>query len=265
MTDKCAWFINLSDDEHAAQAAARQLKPYGLPIRGQRWPQGLAWLAAAQEAASANAAVVLVFGPASRYADPILRRDLALFRLRLHTQLGRPLNGFTVLGGDAPDPGAAPDAPPPPVHPAVLDDWTPLPAAGWPAKVVARAHAPSAPAWPIALGLHAHERLGVWLETHPQPGHTAPGALLGVAGHGAKIDFHAVGPKGGLPASTDNQYELKGVQFTAADTAFEAWALRNAIGPDERYYTRLDGDPDLLAIGTLPDGEPRDVSLIRLG
>ncbi|WP_322997250.1 hypothetical protein [Castellaniella sp.] len=258
MTEKCAWFINLSDDEHAAQAAALQLKPYGLPIRGQRWPQGLAWLAAAQEAASANAAVTVVFGLASRYADPALRRDLALFRLMLQTQAGHAINGFTLLTDDTPD---APQAMP---GLAVLDDWTPL-SAGWPAKLIARAHAPIAPRWPAQLGLHAHERLGVWLETHPQPGHTASGALVGVAGNQAKIDFHAVGPKGGLPSTTDNQYELRGLQFTVADTAFEAWGLRNLIPADERYYVRLEGDPDLLAIGSLPDGEPDDVALIRLG
>lgn len=258
MTEKCAWFINLSDDEHAAQAAAQQLKPYGLPIRGQRWPQGLTWLAATQEAASANAAVIVIFGPASRYADPALRRDLAMFRLMLQTQTGRAINGFTLLTGDAP---ATPQAT---SRMAILDDWTPLPE-GWPAKLVARAHAPITPSWPVQLGLHAHERLGVWLAAHPQPGHTSPGALVGVAGEQSKIDFHAVGPKGNLPVNTDNQYELRGLQFTVADTAFEAWGLRNPIPADARYYVRLEGDPDLLAIGSLPDGEPDDVTLIRLG
>ena len=258
MTDKCAWFINLSDDENLAQAAAQQLRPYGLPVKGQRWPQGLTWLAAAQEAAGAHAAVIVVIGSAQRFADPDLRRDLALFRLMLHSQTGHAVNGFTLLNGD-PAPAAEHTA-----ALAILDDWEPL-SGNWPARLVARAHAPIAPAWPVHLGLHAHERLGVWLETHPHAGQTANGALVGVSGHDAKIDFHAVGPKGGLPSSTDNHYELKGLQFTAANAAFEAWGLRNPVSPDERYYVRLEGDPDLIALGTLPDGELQDVTLIRLG
>ena len=258
MTQKCAWFINLSDDETVAQAAAQQLRPYGLPVQGQRWPQDLSWLAAAQEAAAAQAAVIVVIGSAQRFAEPALRRSLALFRLMLHSQAGQALNGFTLLTGE-PAPASGQPAPL-----AILDDWQPL-SGNWPARLVARAHAPQAPAWPVQLGLYAHERLGVWLETHPHPGQTADGALVGVAGNEARIDFHAVGPQGGLPSTTDNQYELKGLQFTAADTAFEAWGLRNPIPPDARYYVRLEGDPDLIALGTLPDGELQDVTLIRLG
>ncbi|MCZ4329808.1 hypothetical protein [Castellaniella denitrificans] len=258
MANTCAWFINLSDDEGTAQAAARQLQPYGLPVKGQRWPQGLSWLAAAQEAAAADAAVIVLIGDAQRFADPGLRRDLALFRLMLHSRAGRPLNGFTLLSGEPPSAAGRK------TELSVLDDWEPL-SGNWPAKLVARAHAPIAPAWPVHLGLHAHERLGVWLETHPHAGGATDGALVGVSGHDAKIDFHAVGPKGGLPSTTDNQYEIKGLQFTAAGTAFEAWGLRNPIAPDERYYVRLEGDPDLIALGTLPDGELQDVTLIRLG
>lgn len=259
MADKCAWFINLSDDEQAAQAAAQQLKPYGLPVKGQRWPAGLAWLAAAQEAVAAGAAVTVLFGSAERFADPALRRDLALFRLMVQTQLGKPVNGYTVLSGET-----AQAQHPWPKGQAVLDDWQPLAGSTWAAKLVARAHAPIAPVWPFRLGLHAHERLGLWLETHPSPNQSTEGAVLGVAGNQAKIDFHAVGPRGSLPARTDNQHELKGLCFQAANQDFNAWGLANTITPGHSYYTRLDGEPDILAAGTLPAGELDGVSLLHL-
>lgn len=258
MADKCAWFINLDDNDTAARLAAGQLGPYGLAVKGQRWPaEEQAWLASAQEAADAGAAVVLVIGASARHAEPAVRRGLALFRLSLQTRLNRAINGFVLVTDQA---GASQT----PAGTSILGDWIPLDGARWQAKVVARAHAPIAPAWPVRLGLHAHERLGIWLETHPAPGATAPGALVGVSGNGAAIDFHAVGPAGGMPERTVNEYELQGLQFEAGGQAFQAWGLRNAIAPDHRYYVRLDGEPDTLAVGTLPDGEPGDVSLIAV-
>lgn len=260
MADKCAWLINLGTDDKAAQAAAVLLGPYGLTIKGQRWPADKqAWLGSAQEAAEAGAAVVLVVGPAAQYAQPAIRRGLALFRLSLQSRCRRPVNGYTLFTDDP----AAADSPR--AGYAVLNDWACINGTRWQAKVVARAHAPVAASWPARLGLHAHERLGVWLETHPSPGSTSPGALVGVAGNEARIDFHAVGPAGGMPQRTVNEYELQGLQFEAGGLSFQAWGLRNAIPADHSYYVRLDGEPDTLAIGTLPEGEPGDVSLITLG
>ena len=259
MAGKCAWFINLDEDDTAARLAAGQLGPYGLAVKGQRWPaEDKAWLGSAQEAADAGAAVVLVIGSPARQAEAAVRRGLALFRLALQTRLGRAVNGFTLVTGEAS--GGEPAA----GH-TVLGDWSRLDGTRWQAKVVARAHAPIAPSWPARLALHAHERLGIWLETHPAPGDTAPGALVGIAGNDARIDFHAVGPAGGMPERTVNEYELQGLQFEAGGQAFQAWGLRNAIAPDHSYYVRLDGEPDTLAIGTLPGGEPEDVSLVAMG
>jgi|SRR5690606_27593291 len=260
MADKCAWFINLDEDDTAARLTATQLGPYGLTVKGQRWPaEDKAWLASAQEAADAGAAVVLVIGSPARQADRTVRRSLALFRLALQTRLGRTVNGFTLLTGESDQAGN------PAANPAVLGDYLPLDGTRWQAKVVARAHAPVAPSWPARLGLHAHERLGIWLETHPAPGQTASGALVGVAGNAAKIDFHAVGPAGRLPDRTVNEYELQGIQFEAGGQAFDAWGLRNTLPPGDSYYVRLDGEPDTLAIGSLPAGELEAVSLITLG
>lgn len=258
MSDKCAWIITLSDNDAPAQAAATQLAAYGLPPKGQRWPkENDGWVASAQEAAQANAAIVIVVGTHAQYNDPALRRRLALFRLALQTRRQATINGIALLAGeptntDTPTTG-------------ILNDWLIATDTRWPAKAVARAHAPATPAWPARLGVHAQERLGVWLEVHPDPAQTAAGALLGVSGNEATISFHAVGQAGALPERTVNEYELKGLKFDAAGKAFEAWALQNTLAPDQSYFVRIEGEPDWLAVGSLPQGQADNVHLIRLG
>jgi hypothetical protein len=262
MTDACAWFITLGENNAFAQTAARTLATYGLPVKGQRWPltDESAWVASAQEAAQANAAVLVITGTHEQFNQPHVRRSLSLFRLSLQTRRQRPVNGIVLLS----DAGSgAPVAPPSP-HAGVLDDWTIAGAQNWQAKAVARAHAPIASRLPVRLGLHAHDRLGIWLEVHPCPDQTAAGALVGVSGNNATISFHAVGPSGGLPERTVNEYELQGVTFDAAGASFHAWALQNSIPVQNSYFIRLEGEPDLLAIGTLPEGRIEDVHLIRM-
>ncbi|NLY28323.1 MAG: hypothetical protein GX049_12410 [Alcaligenaceae bacterium] len=264
MSTPVAWFITVEDTHTPASRAAGQLGPYGLTVKGQRWPenQSLGWLVSAQEAASAQAGVVVVAVSAVQWANPELRRSLALFRLALQTLRQRWINGFILLTGDSSK--AATDQPDTTTFTTLLNDWTPLEGSTWPARVVARAHAPVAPKWPVRLNLHGHERLGVWLETHPVPLESSRGALVGVSGNQASIGFHAVGPKGRLPDRSINEYELKGLQFQAGNHDFTAWALQNPLAPDQSYFVRLDGEPDFLAVGSLPEGSPDDVSLIAL-
>lgn len=258
MSNKCAWIITLGTDDSPAQAAAAQVSAYGLPPQGQRWStQAGSWMASAQEAAQANAAVILLTGDMALYADPAIRRQLALFRLALQTHRQSVVNGLILATSALP---ALPDGPA-----GVLDDWLVVTDNRWMAKAVARAHAPVAPAWPARLGLHAQERLGVWLEVHPDPEQIACGALLGVSGNDSSISFHAVGPAGALPHKTINEYALQGLKFDVGALAFEAWAVQNSIPPEQSYFVRLENEPDYLAIGTLPNGEPDDVHLFKMG
>lgn len=258
MSNMCAWIITLGPEEAPARAVAAQLVAYGLVPKGRPWPNHEGqWVAEAQAAAEANAAVIIVTGDVRLYNDPGIRRQLALFRLSLQTLRQRPVNGLILAGSVT--------VPPVSGKTGVLDDWQVITDERWVAKAVARAHAPVAPAWPFTLGVHARERLGVWLETHPSPGQAAQGALLGVSGNHAGISFHAVGPLGTLPQHSVNEYELKGLKFEAAGLPYEAWGLQNTLPPGNSYFVRIEGEPDMLAIGTLPDGEPDHVHLIRLG
>lgn len=257
MANGCIWIIGIGDVDGAAQTVAAQLKPYGLDIQGQKWPVGekQAWLASAETAAAQAGHVAIVVASEKSYADPVMRRELALFRLLLQTRLNRSVDGFVILT-DATDPKNAPQ---PNTTLSILGDWSVVSGGNWAAKVVARFHAPRHPKWPVKLGLLAHERLGVWLCVGPQSGQTSQGCLVGVAGNGADISFHAVGAADGLPETSINEYELKGIEFELGDQSFKAWALQNTVGPDQAYYVRLEGEPSVIAIGQLPNGQIGDV------
>lgn len=260
MSGKCAWFISLPDGEALGKAAAASIGTYGLPVKGQRWPVGekLGWLVSAQEAFAAGAAVVVVLGSRTHYMNPDIRRGLAMFRLALQSLRGGPVNGFLFIP-DAGDGGLALAD-----RLGVLDDFELVDPARWQARAVARAHAPQAPAWPLRLGLYGHERLGVWLETHPAPQTGCQGALAGVSGNESSISFHAVGAAGGLPDRTVVQFELKGLTFDSAGMAFQAWGLQNPLPASDSYYVRLEGEPDWVAAGALPEGNAEDVHIMRL-
>lgn len=264
MNTACIWLLFLDDAEPLGQSIARSLQPYGLPVKGCLWPKNepMGWLHCAQEAAQAQASVVLVIASQASCQNPDTRRQLALFRLALHTLRKRWINGF-ILGADS-NPIRNNISEPSLSGTGILDDWTALEGSGWPAKVVARAYAPKLAQWPVRLALHANERIGIWLETHPDPYQIAHGALVGVSGQDTSITFHAVGPKDALPERSVNEFELQGLTFEIGTHSFHAWALQNEIPVDHSYFVRLDKEPSVLAIGSLPNGNPDDVTLMHL-
>jgi hypothetical protein len=262
MANGCVWIIGIGEVDGVAQTVAAQLKPYGLAIEGQKWPVGekQAWLASADAAAAQAAQVVIVVASKSDHDEPTTRRELAFFRLALQTQLGKPVAGFVILT-DAPETRNTLSANTPF---SILGDWEVVSGGNWAAKVVARFHAPRQPKWPVKLGLIAREKLGVWLTVSPLASQSAEGCLVGVSGNEADISFHAVGPAGGLPETSINEYELKGIEFEAGGQPFKAWALQNTIGPDQAYYVRLEGEPSVIAVGQLPNGQVDGVDLIAV-
>lgn len=257
----CVWIIGIGEVDGVAQTVAAQLKPYGLAIEGQKWPVGQQqpWLASADAAAAQAAQVVIIVASRSDHDNPVTRRELALFRLALQTQLGKPVAGFVILTDalEASSPTANTQF-------SILGDWEVVTGGNWAAKVVARFHAPRQPKWPVKLGLIAREKLGVWLAVSPLAGQSTLGCLVGVSGNEADISFHAVGPAGGLPETSINEFELKGIEFEAGGQLFKAWALQNTIGPEQAYYVRLEGEPRVIAVGQLPNGQIDGVDLITV-
>lgn len=262
MAERCAWLIGIGNVDSVAQLTASQLRPYGLAIKGQKWPVGekQAWLGSAQEAAGSGARLILIVASSEDYQKPELRRDLALFRLFLQTLTRSAVDGLVILT----DPAKANDLPNNLPGTPLLGDFEIVQGAGWQAKAVARLHAPRSPKWPVRFGLYAQEKIGVWLEVKPQPSETTPGCLVGVSGNGSDISFHAVGVAGRLPEKSVNEYEMKGIEFESAGQTFKAWALQNVLTPKDSYFIRVEGEPDVIAIGTMPNGELSDVDLFSL-
>lgn len=262
MAERCAWLIGIGRVDSAAQLAASQLRAYGVNLQGQKWPAGekQAWLASAQEAAGAGARLILIVATPEDYQRPELRRELALFRLFLQTLVKSPVDGLVILTDPSKAAEVQTDLPGTPL----LGDFEIVQGTGWQAKAVARLHAPRKSKWSVRFGLYAQDKLGVWLEVKPQPAEITAGCLVGVSGNESDISFHAVGEAGRLPEKSINEYEMKGIEFESADQKFKAWALQNTFTPENAYYVRLEGDPDVLAIGTLPGGEVSDVDLFCL-
>jgi hypothetical protein len=61
-----------------------------------------------------------------------------------------------------------------------------------------------------------------------------------------------------------NEYELRGLKFETEGVAFNAWGLQNKIAPEQSYFIRLEGEPDVLAFGALPGGEIFELEFVRL-
>lgn len=259
MAQPCAWIIGVGAVEAAAKIAASQLRAYGLIIKGQKWPVGekQAWLTSAHEAAVENARLIVIVVSAEDYQKPELRRELALFRLFLQTLNRSPVDGLVIMT----DPSNAHDVRTELPGTAFLGDFEIVQAVGWQAKAVARLHSPRKSKWPVRFDLYAQERIGVWLEIKPLPLENTTGCLVGVSGNDSHLSFHAVGEAGRLPDRSVNEYELKGIEFECAGHRFSAWGLQNTFTPKESYYVRLEGEPDILAIGLLPGGELSDVDL----
>lgn len=262
MTDRSVWMISIGDTEAAAQLTASQLRIYGLSIKGQKWPLGekQAWIVSAQEAAAAGAGLIILVVSSEQFQEPTLRRQLALFRLFLQTLARSNIDGLIILTDPANISAIKCDLP----GTGLLSDFEIVQSAGWQAKAVARLHAPRKSKWPVRFGLFAQEKLGLWLEVKPLPNETTSGCMVGVSGQDADISFHAAGVAGQLPERSMNEFEMKGIEFETVGHTFKAWALQNIFSSNDSYYVRINGEPDLLAIGTVSAGEISDVDLFCL-
>jgi hypothetical protein len=180
----------------------------------------------------------------------------------LESKLNRQVDGFVHLLGEQIEPSPESQGNSPKM--SILGDWLIVKDPKWAVKAVARLHLPNKPSLPYQFRLFAEERLGVWIEIRPHAPEDVKGFLLGVAGNESKITFQAVGPSGVLPEKSINEYEIKGMKFDASNLSFEAWGLRNTITAKDSYFARLDGEPDVLAIGSFMNEELEEVQLIHM-
>ena len=56
----------------------------------------------------------------------------------------------------------------------------------------------------------------------------------------------------------------RGLKLTANEREFTAWGTGNRLTPADSYFVRLDGLPDALVFGPLPDGDAADLFVLPL-
>jgi hypothetical protein len=134
---------------------------------------------------------------------------------------------------------------------------------GWPAKVVATAFNPHKGELPeFRLVVRAHPFFGQWFETGPRK-ESWEGILFGVTAEG-RITHHAVGPQGQIPERTVLEYQIQDMQIQIGDTPFIAWSVQNRLGPEDSYYTRVEGFPTKIIVGGHPGIDQAEVFVIEL-
>jgi hypothetical protein len=111
------------------------------------------------------------------------------------------------------------------------------------------------------LDIIANERIGQWFEVRPTQS-TWPGVMFGVAG--AKILFHAVGPKGQLPSKTVLNYPMEGLKLEMGEKEYIAWATQNELNAETSYYVKVEGFPDSILFGPYSSEESADVFTLKL-
>jgi hypothetical protein len=266
MANPCVWLIMIGEEAKiAASAVSASLQQYGLTVKGQFWPVGekQAWLVSSENAALENASLIVIIASKEQYASAAIQRDLAFFRLNLQSKLNRQIDGF-ICQLDKSDNSKDESKQQLSGTLSILSDWLYVEDGKWYAKAVARLHAPSKSNFPFKIQLYAQEKIGVWMEIRPKNTEIVSGFVFGVSGNSAKISFHAVGISGKLPEKTINEYEFKGMKFETAGLEFEAWGLKNQLQANESYFVKLDGEPDVIAVGSLPNDELEDVNIIYL-
>lgn len=196
----------------------------------------------------------LIAGNASSFARKDILRGLALTALGAQQsrrqEAGRPLPILLAPSGG--------ELPPLPLPLADAD----VVSKNIGARAIARLHTPGTPAAPpYRLAVHARPGLGLWLECGPAQD-PWEGVLLGACG--CAPDAHGVGQAGIIPQRCTLHHPLRGLKLTANEREFTAWGTGNRLTPADSYFVRLDGLPDALVFGPLPDGDAADLFVLPL-
>jgi hypothetical protein len=110
----------------------------------------------------------------------------------------------------------------------------------------------------------AHQYFGQWFEIGPRSGEWQ-GAMLGVAGEGAALQEHAVGPRGDIPEKTTLNYATSGIKAEVRGIEFDACSVQNPIGEEDSYWIQVRGQPTHVIVGSShPGSDDQDVWVIDL-
>lgn len=254
---KTVWISALAHHQPRVAAVTAQLKRYGLQCRGHFWQDAadkVGWRPALSALLEARADLWLILADADEIAKPDVRYGLSLMAAALRQARGASFPVVVLWN-------MAPAGLPPLLQDALnLEETTP----SWQAKIVARANVPPKAAAPdYRLDVLGDERLGQWFEIGPRSG-SWDGVVFGIAGADAEIDFQAVGAAGSLPEKTVLEFAQQGLQLQAAESEFQAWAVRNRIEAGTSYYARVKGCPEAILFMPYADDSEAEAVVIRL-
>ena len=255
---KKVWITALEKDEEQVGKLMQTLKTYGLDAAGHFWTddlQHMAWSTPTEELARPETALWMIFGSMESLTQPTIAFGLSLLAMQVYARKGQafPLVILLKEGNEAPK------------LPTLLSGAEVFPAnlPGLGAKMVTMANMPAKRiVKDYFLDIHAIPGIGLWLAVGPAPGSEWKGALVGV--HGGDIDFHAVGPRKGLPEQSTLEYPSKGLKIQMGDDEFIAWGVQNSINDATSYLVRLTGTPDRILFGPFPGDDNPEMNIITL-
>jgi len=256
---KKIWMTSLLTAEETVKRVMTQLRSYGLDADGRFWEDNLAqmaWIHARDEIVDPKVALWLILASNDRLAVPSIRYGLSLLAVTVQARRGHGFPIVILVDGAEP---AVPEGLPTPLRGA---DWLSLADQGFCAKLVAKSHRPAKDvSAEYRLDVCGNAQIGQWVEVGPLEKAWA-GCMFGV--DGAKIVFHAVGPKGSLPNRSTLNYPVKDMEVTLGDKKYVVWAVQNELTPEDSHFLKVQGFPDSVLFGPYASEEEPEVHVIHL-
>ena len=255
---KTVWMTSLVSSEEQVKKVFSKLKPYGLEVKGHFWEDNLekmAWMNVREELIKSDVSLWLILASQEAFLNPSVRYGLALLAITLQAKKGVSFPLLILTQGEPPSPAGLPT-------PLKGADFLSVADPAMGAKLVSKVHAPGKPIAPeYRLDIYGTPQIGQWFEIGPGNG-TWPGAMFGATG--AEITFHAVGPKGSLPAQSVLNYPSKGLKLTLGEKEYMAWAVQNAMDPQTSYFVKIQGFPSSILFGSYASGDAGEVYVVEL-
>ncbi len=261
--NKKVWITALSmESQKQLEALATTLGTYGLAVDGHFWDdnlQEMSWGGAREPLRDEEVKLWLILARPEELEKESVRFGLSLLAIAVQQARG---NGFPILvAGDG---GAvnSDELPTPLAGAEVVDAADPTLGA----KMVAKANMPAPKVDPgYRLRVYPMAQLGLWFEVGPTEGSEPwSGAIFGVTGEHAAVDSHGVGPEGKPPQKAVLNYPMKDLKLALGESEYVAWAVRNAIDPDDSYFVRVQGMPEAMLFGELGDNDQPDLFVLKL-
>lgn len=256
---KTLWLTSLLESEEKVKNLIVQLRTYGLEVRGHFWEDEIdkmAWAKPREELIKPEISLWLILTSNEKLKSPSIRYGLSLLALTVQAVKGISFPILLLLTeGELPSAETLPT-------PLKGSDLLSLTDPGMAAKLVVKVNAPVKEILPeYRLDTYGNPHIGQWIEVGPC-NQSWLGAMFGVSG--AEITFHAVGPKGSLPATSSLRYPLKGMKLNLGEKEYSAWAAQNEMDANTSYFVKLEGFPESILFGPYSTEEETDVFILQL-